>query len=170
MKPRVYLMMLLLIIPLQASLFSPLSLAGIKPDLPLALIYIIGLLTGPTEASLAGMGIGLVQDIGSASLIGMNGFTRGLIGLGAGFLGRRVLDIASPSNVIFLAAFSLMEGIVISMFMQFFYGTVPFFSMFFFTRMVPQALYTGLLGTLMLRFISNRNVVTQLIRRSLQKE
>jgi rod shape-determining protein MreD len=169
MKPRVYLMMLLLIIPVQASLFSPLSLAGIKPDLPLALIYIIGLLTGPTEASLAGMGIGLIQDIGSASLIGMNGFTRGLIGLGAGFLGRRVLDIASPSNVIFLAAFSLMEGIVISMFMQIFYGTVPFFSMFF-TRMVPQALYTGLLGTLMLRIISNKNVATQLIRRSLQKE
>jgi rod shape-determining protein MreD len=169
MKPRVYLMTLLLIIPVQASLFSPLSLAGIKPDLPLALIYIIGLLTGPTEASLAGMGIGLVQDIGSASLIGMNGFTRGLIGLGAGFLGRRVLDIASPSNVIFLAAFSLMEGLVISMFMQIFYGTVPFFSMFF-TRMVPQALYTGLLGTLMLRFISNKNVATQLIRRSLQKE
>jgi rod shape-determining protein MreD len=169
MKPRVYLMMLLLIIPVQASLFSPLSLAGIKPDLPLALIYIIGLLTGPTEASLAGMGIGLIQDIGSASLIGMNGFTRGLIGLGAGFLGRRVLDIASPSNVIFLAAFSLMEGVVISMFMQIFYGTVPFFSMFF-TRMVPQALYTGLLGTLMLRIISNKNVATQLIRRSLQKE
>lgn len=169
MKPRVYLMTLLLIIPVQASLFSPLSLAGIKPDLPLALIYIIGLLTGPTEASLAGMGIGLVQDIGSASLIGMNGFTRGLIGLGAGFLGKRVLDIASPSNVIFLAAFSLMEGIVISMFMQIFYGTVPFFSMFF-TRMVPQALYTGLLGTLMLRFISNKNVATQLMRRSLQKE
>jgi rod shape-determining protein MreD len=169
MKPRVYLMMLLLIIPAQASLFSPLSLAGIKPDLPLALIYIIGLLTGPTEASLAGMGIGLVQDIGSASLVGMNGFTRGLIGLGAGFLGRRVLDIASPSNVIFLAAFSLMEGIVISMFMQIFYGSVPFFSMFF-TRMVPQALYTGLLGTLMLRFISNKNVATQLMRRSLQKE
>ena len=169
MKPRVYLMTLLLIIPVQASLFSPLSLAGIKPDLPLALIYIIGLLTGPTEASLAGMGIGLVQDIGSASLIGMNGFTRGLIGLGAGFLGKRVLDIASPSNVIFLAAFSLMEGIVISMFMQIFYGTVPFFSMFF-TGMVPQALYTGLLGTLMLRFISNKNVATQLMRRSLQKE
>lgn len=169
MKPHVYLMMLLLVIPVQASLFSPLSLAGIKPDLPLALIYIIGLLTGPTEASLAGMGIGLVQDIGSASLVGMNGFTRGLIGLGAGFLGRRVLDIASPSNVIFLAAFSLMEGIVISMFMQIFYGTVPFFSMFF-SCMVPQALYTGLLGTLMLRFISNKNVATQLVRRSLQKE
>ncbi len=169
MKPRVYLMMLLLIIPVQASLFRPLSLAGIKPDLPLALIYIIGLLTGPTEASLAGMGIGLVQDIGSASLIGMNGFTRGLIGLGAGFLGRRVLDIASPSNVIFLAAFSLMEGFIISMFMQIFYGKVPFISTLF-NLMIPQAIYTGLLGTLMLRFISNKNVVTQLIRRSLQKE
>jgi hypothetical protein len=47
MKPRIYFIILLLIIPIQASLFSHLSLAGIKPDLALALIYIIGLLTGP---------------------------------------------------------------------------------------------------------------------------
>ena len=107
MKPRIYLIILLLIIPIQASLFSPLSLAGIKPDLALAVIYIIGLLTGPGEAALAGIGIGLVQDIGSASFIGLNGFTRGLIGLFAGLFGKRVLDISSPSNFILLAAFSL---------------------------------------------------------------
>jgi len=83
MKGPVYLAILLLIIPVQAALFSHLSLGGIKPDLPLALIYVIGLLTGPTEASLAGMAMGLVQDIGSASPLGMNGLTRGLIGLGA---------------------------------------------------------------------------------------
>ncbi len=169
MKPRVYLVILLLIIPVQATLFNPLSLGGVKPDFPLALIYIIGLLTGPTEASLAGISIGLVQDIGSAGLIGMNACTRGLIGLGAGFLGRRVLDLGSPSNIIFLSAFSLLEGIVISAFMQFFSGGVPILSMFF-TRMLPQALYTGLLGTFMLRLISRRNVAAALIRRSLQKE
>lgn len=169
MKPRVYLMALLLIIPVQAALFSPLSVAGVKPDLPLALIYIIGLLTGPTEGSLAGMGIGLIQDISSASLLGVTGFTRGLLGLGAGFLGRRVLDIASPSNIVFLAAFSLIEGIIISLFMQVFYGAVPFLSLFF-TRMLPQALYTSLLGALILGFISRKHVTRMLIRRSLQKE
>lgn len=169
MKPRVYFMTLLLVVPLQASLFNPLSLAGIKPDLPLAVLYIIGLLCGPVEAALAGMGIGLMQDVGSAGLIGLGGFTRGLIGLGAGILGRRVLDLASPSNIIFLAAFSLAEGVFLSLFMQVFYGSVPFFRMLF-THMLPQAVYTGLLGTLLLRFISRRSVTDALMRRALQKE
>jgi rod shape-determining protein MreD len=169
MKPRVYLMILLLVVPLQAAFFNPLALGGIKPDFPLVLIYLIGLLTGPTEACVAGMAVGLVLDIGSAGIVGMNGFTRGMIGLGAGFLGRRVLDIGSPSNTLFLAAFSLMEGIVISLLMQIFYGAVPFFSLFF-TRMLPEAVYTGILGTFVLRFISRRNVRHALMRRSFQKE
>ncbi len=109
MKPRVYFAIALLVIPVQATLFTPLSIAGIKPDLPLVLIYIIGLLTGPAEAALAGIGMGLVQDIAGASLLGLTGFSRGLVGLAAGFLGRRVLDIASPSNIVFLSAFSLAE-------------------------------------------------------------
>lgn len=169
MKPRIYFIIFLLIIPIQASLFSRLSLAGIKPDLALALIYIIGLLTGPEEAALAGIGIGLVQDIGSASFIGMNGFTRGLVGLFAGLFGRRVLDISSPSNFILLAAFSLAEGLFIALFIDVIYGSVPIFSLFF-TSMLPQALYTGVLGILLLRFIGSRNVLRTLRRHAFQKE
>jgi rod shape-determining protein MreD len=169
MKPRVYLAILILVVPVQATLFGPLSLAGIKPDLPLALIYIIGLLTGPIEASLAGMAIGLVQDISSASLLGVTGFTRGLLGLAAGYLGKRVLDIASPSNVIFLTVFSVLEGLIIIVFMQTFYGAVPFFSLLL-TQMLPQALYTALLGTFLLRFVNRRGVMNVVMRRSLLKE
>ena len=169
MKPRIYFIIFLLIIPVQASLFSRLSLAGIRPDLALAVIYIIGLLTGPGEAALAGIGIGLVQDIGSASFIGLNGFTLGLVGLFAGIFGRRVLDISSPSNFILLAAFSLAEGLFIALFMQVIYGSVPIFSLFF-TSMLPQALYTGVLGILLLRFIGSRNVLSTLKRHALQKE
>lgn len=169
MKGRVYLAILLLIIPVQAALFDPLSLGGIKPDLSLAIIYVIGLLTGPVEASLAGMAMGLVQDIGSASPLGMSGLTRGLIGLGAGLLGRRVLDITSPMNVIFLIAFSLAEGLIIMLFMQTFFGDVPFLSLLL-TVMLPQALVSGLLGIFLLRFMNRKNVMSMLMRRSLLKE
>ena len=169
MKPRVYFMVLLLVIPAQASLFSPFSVFGIKPDLPLALIYIIGLLTGPVEGALAGMGIGLIQDVSSAGLLGLDGFTRGLLGLCAGVLGERILNIASPANIIFLAVFCLIEGIIISLSMQLFYGNVPFISILF-NLMIPQAIYTGLLWTLMLRAIKDKNVTAMLLRRSLQKE
>jgi rod shape-determining protein MreD len=169
MKLRVYLAILFLIIPVQATLFNPISLAGIKPDLGLAVVYIIGLLTGPLEACLAGMALGLIQDIGSASLLGLNAFTRGLAGLAAGYLGSRVLDIASPSNIVFLSAFSLAEGVFIALFMQVYYGSVPLLGIIL-MQVLPQAVLTGLLGTLMLRFMAGKKVMTMLMRRSLLKE
>lgn len=169
MKPRVYLVLFLLLIPFQASLLEPLSLAGIKPDLPLALLYIIGLLIGPGEAALVGVGTGLLLDIGSASLIGLTGFSRGLIGLAASLLGNRVLDITSPSNGIFLAAFSLAEGVCIALFMQLFYGSVPFFSLLG-SHILPQAIYTGALGVVLLRLIARKNVMAALKRQDVQKE
>jgi len=169
MRPRVYLGILLLILPFQASLLNPLSLAGIKPDLALVVVFIIGLLTGPAEAALAGMGIGLVQDIGSASLLGFSGFTRGLVGLAAGLLGTKVLDIGSPTIVLFLAAISLAEGVLISLFLQVTYGALPFFSMIA-GRLLPQALVSGILGLAILQLINRKDVLAMLIRRNVQKE
>lgn len=169
MKPLVYFTVLLLITPVQASLLAPLSLGGIKPDLALAVIYIIGLLTGPAEGALAGMAIGLVQDIGSASFIGFSGLSRGLIGLLAGLLGRRVLDLTSRSNSIFLAIFSLLEGIFIAFFLQLFGGSVPFVLLTA-GRILPQALYTGLLGAVLLRLTVRRDVLSVLVRRNVLKE
>jgi rod shape-determining protein MreD len=169
MKSFVYFTILLLIIPVQASLLAPLSIGGIKPDLALALLYVIGLLTGPLEAALAGIAIGLVQDIGSASFIGFSGLTRGVIGFSAGLLGRRVLDLTSRSNSIFLAAFSVLEGIVIAFFLQMFYGSVPFLSLTA-GRILPQALYTGLLGAVLLKLVVRKDVMSVLVRRDVQKE
>ncbi len=169
MKPRVYITVLLLIIPFQATLLGPFSLGGIKPDLALTVLFVIGLLTSPAEATLAGIGIGLAQDIGSASLIGFSGFTRGLTGLAAGILGTRVLDIGSPAIVFFLVIFSFAEGVLIALFLQVTYGDVPFLSLLG-TRFLPQALYTGVLGLMVLRVVNKRGVVAMLKRRDLQKE
>jgi rod shape-determining protein MreD len=169
MKPHVYVILLLLIIPFQASLLDMFSLGGIKPDLALAVIFVIGLLTGPAEAAMAGMGIGLVQDIASASLLGFSGLTRGLAGLAAGLLGLRMIDTSSPTVVPFLAAFSLVEGILISLFLQVTYGAVPFLSIIT-VRLLPQAIYTSLLGLLVLRLVSRKNVLPMLKRHDVQKE
>ena len=169
MKPWVYLVILLLVIPLQASLLNPLSIGGIKPDLALTLTFIIGLITGPTEGAFAGMGLGLIQDIGSASLLGFTGLSRGLVGFLAGLLGRRVLDIDNPTIILLLVAFSFGEGIFITIFLQTTYGAVPLVS-FLARRVAPQALYTGLFGLLMLHFAKKKNVLTALKRRDIQKE
>jgi rod shape-determining protein MreD len=169
MKPRVYVAVLLLIIPFQASLLGPFSLAGITPDLALVSVYIIGLLTSPREAAFAGVAVGLLQDINSASYLGLMGFLQGLIGLFAGFLGKRVLNVASMSNITFLGAFSLIESILLAVFIQIVYGSVPFFSMLL-GSMLPRAFYTGLLGMLLLRLIAKKGVITALTRRTLARE
>jgi len=169
MKPRMYLIVLLLLLPLQASLFGPLSLGGITPDLGLAVLYCIGLLTGPVEAALAGIAIGLTQDLGSASLIGFSGLTRGLVGLFAGFLGRRVLDIQSPSNIVFLFVFCLAESIFSALFLELTYGSVPLVGLFF-GRMVPRAITTALVGYTLLRLITGKKILAWILRRELQKE
>lgn len=167
MKARVYVIIFLLLVPIQAGLFG--RLGDFRPDLGLAVLYIIGLLAGPAEAALAGIGIGMLQDIGSAGLLGFSGFTHGLIGILAGLLGRQVLNIASPTNIIFIVLFSLIEGALTAALLQLVYGSVPFFSMFF-SRMVPQALCTGLLGIVLLRYMNRRNILGWLRRRSRGKE
>ncbi len=169
MKPWVYLVVLLLILPIQAGLLNPLSIGGIKPDIALAVVFIIGLITGPVEGAFAGMGIGLLQDIGSASLLGLTGLSRGMVGLLSGLLGRRVLDIDNPMIVLFLVALSMAEGLFIALFLQTTYGAVPFLSLVA-GRIVPQALYTGLCGLLLLHLTKKKNVLTALTRRELRKE
>lgn len=169
MKPVFYLIVIFVIVPIQASLLSPLSVNGITPDVAFALVYITGLLTNPAEATLAGMAVGIMTDISSASLIGLTGVTRGLVGLSAGLLGRHVLNIASLSNIAFLAAFSVLESAFIFMFIQISYGAVPFFSMLF-TTIAPQALSTALVGTIILRFIHAKGIIPRLIRPSFHKE
>lgn len=169
MKPRMYLIILLLLLPLQASLFGPLPLGSIAPDLGLAVLYCIGLLTGPVEAALAGVAIGLIQDLGSASLIGFSGLTRGVVGFFAGFLGKRVLDIQSPSNIVFLVVFCLAESLFSALFLEITYGSVPLVGLFF-GRMVPRAITTSLVGYGFLRLMNGKNVLAWLLRRELQKE
>jgi len=169
MKPRVYLIVFLLLIPLQASLFGPLSLGGVAPDLGLAVLYCIGLLTGPIEGSLAGIALGLLQDVGSASLIGFSGFTRGLAGLFTGLLGRRVLDMQSPSNVIFLFVISLADSLFSALFLEITYGSVPVVGLFF-GRAILRATTTAVTGYALLRLITGKNVLPWITRRELQKE
>jgi rod shape-determining protein MreD len=165
----VYAVIILLLLPLQASLLAPLSRIGLAPDLGMAVLYVIGLLTSPVEAAVAGVSIGFLQDTGSASLLGLSGLTLGIVGLLTGILGQRMLDIESPSNVVFLAAFSLAGSLIAVLFLDVIYGGFPVLGPFF-TSMVPRALATALAGHFILRFATRRNVLPLIRRRELQKE
>ena len=164
-----YLVFFLLLVPVQASLLAPLSRFGLAPDLGMAVLYFIGLLAGPIEGALAGVAVGLLLDIASAGLIGFSGITRGIVGLAAGYMGSRILDPQSPSNMLFLAFFSLAEALVTMIYLDTTYGSFPILSLFF-GRMLPRAVVTALAGYWLLRLIMRRNVLGMIRRRELQKE
>jgi hypothetical protein len=102
--------------------------------------------------------IGLLQDVGSASLLGFSGFTRGLVGLFTGLLGTRVLDIQSPSNIIFLFALSLADSLFSALFLEITYGSVPVFGLIF-GRGILRAATTALAGYGILRLMTGKNVL-----------
>lgn len=169
MKPGVYLLIMLLLIPLQASLTATLSIFGTAPDLALFIVYAIGLLTSPREGLFAGVAVGIVQDIHAGGYLGLTGFTRGVIGLMSGMLGRRVLNVANMTNAIFLTVFSLAEGVIIAIFMQIYHGDVPFFGIFF-GKLLPRAVYTGLLGAILMRRANDRNIRALIMRKGVGQE
>jgi rod shape-determining protein MreD len=169
MKPVVYLVILLLLVPVQASLLAPLARLGLRPDLGLALLFTIGLITGPIEGALAGIAIGLVLDLSSASLLGLTALLFGILGLSAGLLGRRVLDVSSPSSTVFLAAFSIAQSLMIMGFLETVSGSVPVWSLLF-RRALPVALATAVAGYFLLRFVTRRQTLRLVLRRELQKE
>lgn len=164
-----YLTVFLLLTPLQASLLAPLSRFGLVPDVGLAIVAVIGLLSGPIEGALAGIALGLYQDISSASLIGLSGLSRGIIGLAAGYLGQRVLDVRGPSTAVFFFLFSLLDSVLNAFYLEMTYGSFPILRQFF-SRMLPRAFVTALAGYWLLQFVMRRNVLELIRRRELQKE
>jgi hypothetical protein len=50
-----------------------------------------------------------------------------------------------------------------------FYGSIPFFSLMA-GRILPQALYTGVLGAVLLKLVVRKDVLTVLVRWDVQKE
>ena len=169
MRPFVYGIVALLLVPLQATLAAPLERIALAPDVGIAVLSVIGLLTGPTEAAFAGIGLGLLVDTGSASLLGLSGLSFGVVGLLAGLLGRRMLDIRSSSSIVFFGLFSLAGSLLTVLLLDLVYGNMPIAGPFFLV-MLPRAVATAALGYFLLRFVTRRTVFPRVLRRELLKE
>ena len=129
---------------LQATLVPHLSLAGVRPDLPLVATVLLAYARGTTTGTLAGFFIGLGQDLTNPAFLGLNALTKSLLGHVAGAL-RTNLDASSlPMRfaVLFVAVvahdvlyLTILERLALS---EVFRGLL--------VRSLPTALYTALVG------------------------
>jgi len=115
MKFLLYLILILLLVPLQTTLLPHLSVWNIKPDLGLVAAALAGLFAGELEGLLVGLAIGWVLSLYSAGELWLSLLTNGGAGLLAGYLGRQVSQVTSISLGVGLLLLSLASGLIAAM-------------------------------------------------------
>jgi len=101
----------LLIVPLQMQVAGLIAVAGIRPDLPGAVIYGIGLLGGPWTGGGTGLVVGLLADRFGGGLVGPQLAAKIFIGVVGGLLGRRLLLADTKTHGGLSLVLFLLQGV-----------------------------------------------------------
>jgi rod shape-determining protein MreD len=135
---------------LQVSMVRYLEVAGTRPDLPLLLLVLLSQRSGALGGTLLGFGTGLLQDIFVPHTLGMNMLAKTLVGHGVGKISEHVVVDTIPWNVGLIAVAVLAHDFVYLLA----YTHLDLWRFFplFFLHAVPTALYTAMVGALVMIF------------------
>jgi hypothetical protein len=160
MKFLFYLILVLLLVPLQTTLLPHLSVWNIKPDLGLVAAALIGLFVGELEGLLVGLTIGWVLSLFSAGELWLSLVTNGGVGLLAGFLGRQVSQVTSFS----LGGMLLLVSLVSGLFAAINFKGLDMSQMWWMVEsiVIPQACFDGAVGAGFYWLLSRRFDLTRL--------
>ena len=111
MKPLLYIGLVIGLIPLQTTVLEHLSVAGVRPDLCLIAVSLIGLFGGPADGAMMGALLGFEQDLFSAGDAWVNAITKVAIGLSAGLVGRYVARTTLATVLPMVLGLSVSSGI-----------------------------------------------------------
>ncbi|WP_447977677.1 rod shape-determining protein MreD [Candidatus Nitrospira bockiana] len=112
MKRGLYAAVLLGLVPLQATVLPHATLLGVRPDLCFIAVFLIGFLKGESKGALAGLGLGFIQDLFSATPLWLNVMTKGALGLLAGLLGRHLANATVITVFVLMGILSILSGVV----------------------------------------------------------
>src|SRR2546427_8609202 len=103
---------------LQSTLFSQVTLAGVKPELVYLVTIVLAFLEGPASGAVAGFSGGMAQDFLLNQPKGITALTLTLVGYAVGMI-RHYIVTPSPLLPVVLVAGATMIGVL-------FYGVVAF--------------------------------------------
>lgn len=105
----------LIVVALQMTLAHRIAPAGSAPDLVLVLLAVLVIDRRPLVGIVAGFLLGLFQDLGNASLLGMNALAKSIVGYGIARCGGEYIpDSALFRGLLVLAAALVNDAIVIA--------------------------------------------------------
>ena len=152
MKYLLYLALVILLVPFQATLFNRLTIFGVHADLILIAVCLIGLQAGEVDAIVIGIALGFMQDLFSGSVHWENLWLKPLLGLIASLASRNVINLTPIFSLVLLLALSIFSGWVTFLLKSLQGPGVDFFAAAQ-GIILPQACYDAVLGVVLLKLI-----------------
>jgi len=110
---------------LQSTLLNHLTIVGVKPDLILLVVVFLGLFKGSTVGAMVGFCGGLIYDLTSSSLLGLNALSLTLVGFLVGLIQGKVYGENIVFQVALVFAATLMSNILFFLLSAIFYLASP---------------------------------------------
>jgi rod shape-determining protein MreD len=142
-----YVIIALLLVPVQTTWLNGISLHDVKPDLALLLVFFTGFYAAEMNGLTAGFGMGAIMDLSSGGPFGLNIATLAIAGLLSGLLGRFFLNTTTSLTMGMVFLLSVLNGILVFFFHQWVLGGIQFAEAFRWT-ILPEALYNTTVGGL----------------------
>jgi rod shape-determining protein MreD len=146
---RLFLVSLLACAAAQATLLGPISVAGVRPDLYLLLVFFLSPRVSPEVATIQGFVIGLCQDALSGGPLGLRAFAYTFLGFMTAWLSHDLSTEKPLAQFWLLLAGAAGAGVVTFALLTFFVGVLPLLPAL--RVIAPEAVYTALFGFLLLR-------------------
>lgn len=144
MKSLGWAFFILFLLAFQGSILNPLVIHGIRPDLILITVYLLGILKGDVKGGLIGASLGFIMDILSAGPIYYNVFSKCFIGSLAGGIGRWIQNPGPVLHGGMIVGASLLQGVgALLILASLGMARLP---QDLFYIVIPQAIFDGALG------------------------
>lgn len=130
---------------LQLTLVMSLGIGGVRPNLVLAVLVVLGLRWMDPWLFVFGALIGLTMDSFSHGMLGIYAMSYVVVALVTRYIGASVYENNLVFNLAGVFMFALLEGIVSLTILNYIDPELGWW-MLLFTRVLPGALYTSLLG------------------------
>jgi len=131
---------------IQLTLINSITILGLKPDLIMVVVVIFSLLKGEKEGTISGFASGLLQDIFSTGLLGINALVKTVIGFTCGILREKIFH----EHILFLIpVITFIASFIQSILIFFLLRTFGIeYNLIWSLKQValPEALYSSLLS------------------------
>lgn len=135
------------------------AIRGVAPDFSVIAIVVLALAAGSGPTAVGGFMLGLIQDLSNPSMLGLQALGKSLLGYGLGSLrGRLMYGVPLVEGLV--VAFSVFAHDFFFLLVQSSFSDEQFLLPLF-TRAIPAAIYSGLVGIPVIRLAELMGILAQ---------